>query len=92
MTQGAIKKSSRPALGARAKKGQPKKATGRGVRSPERPSQPRPDKITKKFSSGMAAMTEAMLGERAGHLELIGKGKKGKKAETAKKGGSRKFG
>ncbi|TPX13297.1 uncharacterized protein E0L32_006270 [Thyridium curvatum] len=51
------------------------------------------DKVMKKFTSGMAAQTEALLGERAGHLELIGKGKKGKKDDAnKKKGGSKKFG
>lgn len=50
------------------------------------------DKVHKKFTSGMAAKTEALLGERVGHLELIGG--KGKKAEkkVAKPGGSKKFG
>jgi hypothetical protein len=50
-------------------------------------------KILRKFTSGLAAKTEAMLGERAGHLELIGKGKKTDKADRINvKGGSRKFG
>jgi hypothetical protein len=48
------------------------------------------DKVRRKFTAGMAAKTEALLGERAGHLELIGKGKKGKK--EAPKGGSKRFG
>lgn len=49
------------------------------------------DKAHRKFTSGMVAQTEALLGDRAGHLELIGKGKKaGRKA--AGKGGSKKFG
>lgn len=48
------------------------------------------DKLDKKFTAGLIGKTEAMLGERAGHLELIGKGKKGKKLTV--KGGSKKFG
>ncbi|CAM1501108.1 Fc.00g102700.m01.CDS01 [Cosmosporella sp. VM-42] len=49
------------------------------------------EKAHKKFTSGMVAQTEKLLGERVGHLELIGgKGKKTKK--VAKAGGSRKFG
>lgn len=48
------------------------------------------DKVHRKFTSGMAAKTEALLGERAGHLELIGQGKKGKREN--KKGGTKKFG
>ncbi|ATY65348.1 family UPF0390 [Cordyceps militaris] len=48
------------------------------------------DTLNKKFTSGLIGKTEAMLGERAGHLELIGKGKKGKKLTV--KGGSKRFG
>ncbi|KAL9476574.1 hypothetical protein ACSS6W_006415 [Trichoderma asperelloides] len=54
-------------------------------------SKPSADKLLKKFTSGMAAKTEALLGERAGHLELIGPGKKGSK-KLSQKGGSKKFG
>ncbi|RSM01397.1 hypothetical protein CDV31_011394 [Fusarium ambrosium] len=51
------------------------------------------DKVHKKFTSGMTARTEALLGERAGHLELIGQGKKKKgDKKTTQKGGSKKFG
>ncbi|RMJ13345.1 hypothetical protein BHE90_009918 [Fusarium euwallaceae] len=52
------------------------------------------DKVHKKFTSGMTARTEALLGERAGHLELIGQGKKKKGGDkkTTQKGGSKKFG
>jgi hypothetical protein len=46
----------------------------------------------KKFTAGLTAKTEALLGERAGHLELIGKGKKGKDKKATIKGGSKKFG
>lgn len=49
------------------------------------------DKVHRKFTSGMTAKTELLLGERAGHLELIGKGKKAEK-KTGIKGGSKKFG
>ena len=59
------------------------------------------DKMQKKFAAGLAAKTEQLLGERAGHLELIGAGRKKNKAGgladkgkkgAAAKGGSRKFG
>ena len=53
------------------------------------------DKITKKYSAGLIGKTEALLGERAGHLELIGKGKKAKaekKTDSTTKGGTKKFG
>lgn len=47
----------------------------------------------KMFTSGLTAKTEALLGERAGHLELIGKGKKGlKDKKVTNKGGTKKFG
>ncbi|CAK7234899.1 hypothetical protein SCUCBS95973_009089 [Sporothrix curviconia] len=52
-------------------------------------------KIMKTFSSGLAAKTEAMLGDRAGHLELIGPGKKkgvDRKSDKAHQAGSRRFG
>ena len=66
------------------------------------------DKLQKKYTAGLVAKTEKMLGARAGHLELIGgkktrgdkkdgkdgkQGKKGAKpADDKQKGGSRKFG
>lgn len=50
------------------------------------------DKVHKKFTSGMTARTEALLGERAGHLELLGQGKKKTDKKTTQKGGSKKFG
>lgn len=53
------------------------------------------DKVQRKFTAGMTARTEALLGERAGHLEILGKGKKGDKKgdkKTTQKGGSKKFG
>ena len=50
------------------------------------------EKIQKKFNAGLTARTEALLGERAGHLELIGTKKKGAKKGLQTKGGSKKFG
>ncbi|KAM0333322.1 hypothetical protein ACHAQA_001983 [Verticillium albo-atrum] len=51
------------------------------------------DKMQKKFCAGLIGKTEKMLGERAGHLELIGKGKKADKSEKGlNKGGSRRYG
>ena len=53
------------------------------------------DKVRRKYTAGMAAKTEALLGQRAGHLELIGQGKKGKKGgkdAAGQKGGSKRFG
>lgn len=91
MAQGAIKKSTKPAAAkaTHSKKQASKvtKASNAGKKSGGKNSI---NKAHRKFTSGMAAQTEALLGERAGHLELIGKGKKAKKATN--KGGSKKFG
>ncbi|KAJ9141788.1 hypothetical protein NKR23_g7746 [Pleurostoma richardsiae] len=82
MAQGGFKKS-KPAPAAKPKK-------GAKVTKPKK-SKSSADKVTKKYTAGLITQTEKLLGERAGHLELIGKGKKGKKDEKHK-GGSRKFG
>lgn len=82
MAQGEIKKKAAPA----STKAKPMK--GQKVKKPK---STKADKLQKKYTSGMVTKTEALLGERAGHLELIGKGKKAKKDEKHK-GGSRKFG
>ncbi|PHH83191.1 hypothetical protein CDD83_3038 [Cordyceps sp. RAO-2017] len=86
MVQGTIKPSSR---------GKPTKVT-HSKRQASKVTKPKKskasvDKAHKKFSAGLTAKTEALLGERAGHLELIGKGKKADKKVTIK-GGSKKFG
>lgn len=117
MAQGAIKKSVKPASSShKAKKlavatgvnGAPK----RGARVTKAPRSAKAvkahattDKTMRKFTSGLIHKTEAMLGERAGHLELIGPGKKkgpdaksreqrnkDKKGKMPSTGGSRKFG
>lgn len=49
------------------------------------------DKTLRKFTSGLTAKTEVALGEKAGHLELIGTGRK-KGQKMANKGGTKKFG
>lgn len=82
MAQGAIKQKVKPTATAKPK------AKGAKVKKPK---STKADKLQKKYTSGMVSKTEALLGERAGHLELIGKGKKGKK-DDKHKGGSRKFG
>lgn len=86
MAQGAIKKLGRPAT----VKATHSKRQASKVAKPKN-SKTAVDKSHKKFTSGMAARTEALLGERAGHLELIGQGKKAGKKST-NKGGSKKFG
>lgn len=91
MAQGAVKKKSQLVFAGKAKQKQPQQRGGRVVK-PKKAKSTTADKITKKFSSGLIGKTEAMLGERAGHLELIGKGKKAEKSDASKKGGSKKFG
>lgn len=86
MAQGTVKKLGRaPTVKVTHSKRQASKV------AKSKKSQTNLDKAHKKFTSGMAAKTEALLGERAGHLELIGQGKKGKKREN-KQGGTKKFG
>ncbi|KAI1459166.1 hypothetical protein F4805DRAFT_473502 [Annulohypoxylon moriforme] len=92
MAQGAVKskKTSAPSAGRKAKPQPPKK----GARVTKAKKGSAADKMQKKFAAGMVAKTEKLLGERAGHLELIGKGRlKGADKEEEggkKKGGSRK--
>lgn len=90
MAQGGFKKTTKPAA---AKVAHSKKQASRIQKSSNtnKKTSAGIEKAHRKFTSGMAAQTEALLGERAGHLELIGKGKKGSKKATVK-GGSKKFG
>ncbi|KAI0386838.1 hypothetical protein F5Y04DRAFT_242487 [Hypomontagnella monticulosa] len=94
MVQGAVKpkKPTASSSGRKAKPQPPKK----GARVAKSKKSSTADKLQRKFSAGLVAKTEKLLGERAGHLELIGKGrvkdKSGKEGEKEKKGGTRKFG
>ncbi|CAG7560089.1 unnamed protein product [Fusarium equiseti] len=87
MAQGAVKKLGRPTpvKVTHSKKQASKVNKSKGTKKSV-------DKVHKKFTSGMTARTEALLGERAGHLELLGKGNKKKDKKTEHKGGSKKFG
>ncbi|OTB00657.1 hypothetical protein M426DRAFT_65510 [Hypoxylon sp. CI-4A] len=96
MAQGAVKpkKPSASSTGRKAKPQPPK--TKKGARVAKSKNASSADKMQKKFAAGIVAKTEKLLGERAGHLELIGKGRlKGadkEKEGKVTKGGSRKFG
>ncbi|KAI0100130.1 hypothetical protein GGR51DRAFT_533182 [Nemania sp. FL0031] len=94
MAQGAPKKTSRPAATARANKPQPTKKGARVAKAKKGKGSSAADKLQRKLAAGITNKTERLLGERAGHLELIGPGKKarGTKDSEAKKGGTRKFG
>lgn len=92
MAQGQIKKAAAPAKPS--SRNRPSGVTKRGLgdKNPKKTKLIRAQKINKKFTSGLTAQTERMLGERAGHLELIGKGKKkgsDSKAVHGKKGGEK---
>ncbi|KAF4125765.1 Protein of unknown function (DUF2462) [Geosmithia morbida] len=89
MVQGALKKSKPAAAKVTHSKRQASKVH---KSTSNKKSSAAIEKTHRKFLSGMAAKTEALLGERAGHLELIGKGKKGKDKRATVKGGSKKFG
>ena len=90
MAQGAVKKSAKPATAGKSKQ-QAKK--GARVAKPKKSKTSSADKMQKKYAAGLVSKTEKLLGERAGHLELIGKGKKADKTDPQKqKGGTRKFG
>lgn len=100
MAQGALKKA--PKLTGKPAKSQPRQhglALKKGTKvlkpkSKRATKSAAADKISKKYAGALVAKTEALLGERAGHLELIGKGGKGDKSKGANKtkGGTRKFG
>jgi hypothetical protein len=91
MAQGAVKKTPKPNPGGKGGKSGGKQQAKKSGVSKTKKSKTTADKIQKKYTAGLVARTEQMLGERAGHLELIGKGRK-KGAEKEFKGGSRKFG
>lgn len=91
MAQGAVKKTFKPNPSAKGGKSTARQAAKKGgVSKPKKPKTTA-DKMQKKYTAGLVAKTEQMLGERAGHLELIGKGRK-KGEEQKFKGGSRRFG
>ncbi|KAI6783537.1 uncharacterized protein J7T54_005566 [Emericellopsis cladophorae] len=87
MAQGAVK----PRVKGNAAKVVHSKRQASKVSKPKKTTKQNADRVNRKFTSGMVAQTEAVLGERAGHLELIGQGKKGK-TKGLGKGGSKKFG
>ena len=85
MAQGPIK-----AKAAAPKSGKKSKVTKKGG---TRPKGIQGSKATRKFTAALVGRTEQLLGERAGHLELVGKGKKTAAADRISgKGGSKKYG
>lgn len=92
MAQGQLKKASASSKAAsRGSVGNTQK--GLGVKKSKKSSLIKAAKINKKFTSGLIGQTEKMLGERAGHLEMIGKGRKkndGTQPVHGKKGGEKR--
>lgn len=90
MAQGQVKKSSTSAKPPprTSNNGVTKKHLG--AKNPKKAKLIKAAKINKKFTSGLTAQTERMLGEKAGHLEMIGKGRnKGVDSSHGKKGGEK---
>jgi Protein of unknown function (DUF2462) len=88
MAQGAIKsKASKASISSKSAHSSKNGITKKGARTiaPKNTFLVKQQKMKKKFSAGLTAKTEKMLGEKVGHLELLGKGKK-RKDEMSKKG------
>ncbi|KAF2093774.1 hypothetical protein NA57DRAFT_80772 [Rhizodiscina lignyota] len=81
MAQGQIKKPSKPSK----KSTNPASKRGARVIKPKKASLIQKQKLVKKHTSGLTAMTERSLAQKAGHLEMLGGGKKAAKG-TDKKG------
>ncbi|KAL2055643.1 hypothetical protein ABVK25_003885 [Lepraria finkii] len=91
MAQGAIKKSKSAASSSRRPSVLgPKK--GQRTIAPKKKSLVKQKKFSKKYTSGLIGKTERNLAEKAGHLEMLGEGKKkgGEERENGKKGKSAK--
>ncbi|KAK4940199.1 hypothetical protein LTR10_019628 [Elasticomyces elasticus] len=84
MAQGQLKKSSKPTT--KPSSGVMRK--GSRTFTPKKTKLLKQAKINKKYTAGLTAQTEAMLGERVGHLEMLGHGrKKSGGADKGKSGG-----
>lgn len=83
MPQGTFKKAAKP-TGS--------KPNVRNAAVAKKKNKTSTDRLSKKLTAGMVAKTEKLLGQRVGHLELIGTGKRDKNLADQKKGGSKKFG
>lgn len=95
MAQGQIKKSSVSAKPASRSSSNGVTKKHLGTKKSRNPRLIKAAKINKKFTSGLTAQTERMLGEKAGHTEMIGKTKKkGSDGTTphGKKGGEKRKG
>ena len=85
MAQGALKtkppKSSKSSKSSHSSRnGVTKKGTR--IIAPKKANLVKQQKMAKKLSAGLTAKTEKMLGEKAGHLELLEAGRKRKGGES----------
>ncbi|KAK3062985.1 hypothetical protein LTS18_002983 [Coniosporium uncinatum] len=87
MAQGAVKKASKPT--GVSKKPSQKVQRGNKVIAPKKAKLIQQKKLVKKHTSGLTALTEKNLAEKAGHLEML---KGGKKDRLEKEGKERKKG
>ncbi|QSZ36722.1 hypothetical protein DSL72_006605 [Monilinia vaccinii-corymbosi] len=83
MVQGALKSTKSALAGGNRANGAGKKAAlgpkkGQRVIKAKREGLRKSEVLRKKHSAGLTAMTEKTLGAKAGHLELLGVGKKSK--------------
>ena len=97
MTQGVIVlKPSKPSKPFKPSHTSKNGITKKGARTiaPKKISLMKQQKMTKKFSAGLTAKTEKMLGEKVGHLEMLGGGKTKRSSgeDKAGKGQSKKKG
>lgn len=74
MAQGAPRKPTAPKA-----KTSTRKQTGSRVIKPKKQSLQKAQAASKKHTSGLTALTERSLAGKAGHLEMLGGGKKDKK-------------
>ncbi|OAL24286.1 hypothetical protein AYO20_10713 [Fonsecaea nubica] len=82
MAQGQIKKSSKSSSTKLSTSGGITKKGSRTI-TPKKAKLLKQAKLNKKYTAGLTAKTEAMLGARAGHLEMLGQAKKKDGATTA---------
>ncbi|TGO39378.1 hypothetical protein BHYA_0055g00300 [Botrytis hyacinthi] len=83
MVQGALKSTKSALAGGNRANGAGKKAAlgpkkGQRVIKAKKDGLRRSEVLRKKHSAGLTALTEKTLGAKAGHLELLGVGKKSK--------------
>lgn len=77
MAQGLLKKPSAPKPKSKPTPHSNNGVTKKGSRTidPKKTKLQKQMKMNRKFTSGLTAQTERMLGEKAGHLEMVGKGR-----------------